>query len=152
MKSHKTPPTNGISSIADIAKKYTTKIDLQKKILELVKLVGAQDETIETLTQELTKIKLNSESDSYASNDIQVYKNIPETEKLIADLQLSRLREAALGRDLTLEETRKFEIFSKIKNQDGGDKKPKDDSKLPRDVTPRTLLEIAGKDIKKPNE
>jgi len=145
MKNHKTTQS-GISSIADIAKKYTSKIDLQKKILELAKLVTAQDETIETLVQELTRLKLEEPK----SGEIQVHKYIPESERLIADVQLNRLKEAALGRDLTLEETRKYEIFSKIKNLNK--EEIPSEPKLPRDVTPRTLLEIAGSDIKKSNE
>lgn len=147
MKSHK-KPTKGISSIADIAKQYTSKVALQKKILELGQLVAAQDQTIDSLAAELTNLKIDGPK-STSSGEIKIYENIPESEKLIADVQLQRLKEAALGRDLTLEETRKYEIFSKVKNLNKEDIPV--DPKLPRDVTPRTLLEIAGSKIKEPN-
>ena len=142
--------SSNLKSIEDIAKKFTTKIDLQKKVLEQSKMIDALNETIDTLTTELTNIKV----DNKINGEIQIVGEIPDNDKLIAETQLSRLKQIALSRDLTLEETRKFEIFSKIKNQSAEPKKSGDSSTLPRDVTPRTLMSIAAgvSTVKKNNE
>lgn len=142
MKSPK-KKTSDSSSTQEIADSFVSTEDLQTRLLKAEAYIRAQEETIEKLSQELTRSK--QEPSKLATIDSRYF----DDEKVIADIQLKQLKEMALTRPLTLEETRKFEIFSKIKNLETLDSKNGGSSgKLPKDVTPSTLLSIASSNIK----
>lgn len=63
------------------------------------------------------------------------------SEKDIADIQIERLRIISMDRELTLEETRKLEIFTKIKLMIERPDRPIDVTPLPKDE--KDLLVIA---------
>lgn len=76
-------------------------IQLNKKIQKLEAEKAKLEETIKKSPVQLFQ------------GDISVDPDM-ETEEAICVMQIKRLEEVSLGRDLTLEETRKLEAFSKI--------------------------------------
>lgn len=97
---------------------YKLIIDLSKKISDL-----------EAEKAHLKKL-LESNSGNLILPDKKELENIPDEES-IARMQLALLRNEAINRELTLEETKKFEIYTKIllsikgkPTKDDGPKKP----------------------------
>jgi hypothetical protein len=149
MKSRKTDPkeTGSSSSTETIVKELLNPEDLKLKLAKANSFISAQEETIDKLNKEIEKLQELLASRLEAS---PASSSFLEDEKIIADIQLKKLKDVALSRSLTLEETRKFEIFSKIKNQDFlSDRNSGKSGNLPRDVTPKTLLTIASSSVVK---
>ena len=88
---------------------HSTILDLSKKIQELEKKIKELPSSGESITKIIhTDLNISSE-------------------ELICLTQLSLLKESSEGRELTLEEAKKVDIYSKILNQIKGNKKePKD--------------------------
>lgn len=115
-----------------------TKAQLEQELIQANKLIAAQEITIQKLHDKLTSLESNSGSVPTigTSQDLD--------EVTIAQIQLKRLGEIALVRQLTTEEARLFEIFSKTIQQDKRlDQGNKGSSRPFRDVTPQKLLNIA---------
>jgi hypothetical protein len=123
--------------------------DLEEGFQELQHYSDAQYKTISHLQQRIAQ--LESENNSLK---VLVEQNLPalgmdtsnlvlgvSNEQLICETQLLNLKNVAVSRDLTMEETRKFQIFSdvleKIKR-----KSPDEDEILVRKLTPAELLSI----------
>lgn len=68
---------------------------------------------IQELEAELKELKLSKLTALVPNNNVSII--LRPDEKEIAILQLERLKEKAINQELTLEEARKFEIFSKMK-------------------------------------
>lgn len=69
-------------------------------------------------------------------------------EELIADMQIRRIKEASMQRDLSLEEAKKLDIYVKTKRLVKGDSTTIVDTPLPKNVDKKDLLRIAGAKIK----
>jgi len=124
-------PESGISK---------TKMQLVKELDELTRLCAAQKITIDSLNKEIDRIEKQ-----------QIPKNAPSIELdevAIAKLQLKRLGEKALSRQLNNDEAKLFEIFAKIVQAD--EKLAQNRKHAPtrlRDVSNTKLIEIAGKKL-----
>ena len=114
----KKPQINDISNIADLTKKYK-KGELEQLILELRALCRAQDVTIQQMHEALAdkdnQIELLKSSPSAEIISGQIERIMPSNEEIIVELQLEKIRSKAGLGELTLEEARKFEIFTKYK-------------------------------------
>jgi len=114
----KKPQINDISSIADLTKKYK-KGELEQLILELRALCRAQDVTIQKMHEAL--VSKDAEIADLKSSPVteivpgQIERIMPSNEEMIVELQLEKIRSKAGLGELTLEEARKFEIFTKYK-------------------------------------
>lgn len=140
--------SSNLKSIDDISKKFKTKKDLSAEVVSLRSVVGAQElqnklllDSIDKKNKEIEHLKslLSSQVPTVSGGLVTV-----DNEGMIAELQLQKLKQAAQSRDLTLEEARKFEIFSKVK-QNANKVKPIEAkySKLPDKIASTTLLQIA---------
>lgn len=140
---------NKLVSIKDMSKNFKTKAELQSHYTELMQLAGAQEMQLQKLIKELEdKSKEIDHLKSMLAKAVPIIGGaeqiIPSDEELIAEMQLAKLKDRAHERDLTLEEARKFEIFSKIKHST---KNPDDINagykKLTKGKSEVELLEIA---------
>ena len=135
--SQKQKPTLEDSKIKTV-KVITDKKKIVDVETELRKLVADKDAEINRLNR---KIETLTKVEKIQIND----------EEMIAIMQLQRLKGVAQTRELTLEESRKFEIFSKIKNS-VNQSKPMDTAftRLSPNLNSNALLQIAnGKKLDK---
>lgn len=142
---NKKSDTSNLVSISDLNEKLLT-IDEE---VGLRGVIASQNREIQKLQVELeTKtVKIQHLEQMLTKMIADKHKPMPiiETdEQSIAEIQLKKLKSIAMGRDLTLEETRKFEIFAKIKNTH----KPDDAINASYKILPETtqyvdLLQIA---------
>lgn len=84
----------------------------------------------------------------------QIQRIVKPDDKQIAEIQLEKLKQKAMSHELTLEEARKFEIFSKVKTaieqKENENTIPGSYNQIPTDH--KKLLEIASRGIiKKPD-
>lgn len=129
-----------------------TKNQLQQKLVELTSYSNAQEVTIQKchslLAQKDEKIveleAILMKTSSLLDSDENTI-NVEVDEVTIAKNQLQRLGYYGLTRDLTSDEARRFEIFSKViqQSQRLDSEKYKGLGKAIRDVTPKKLIEIA---------
>lgn len=129
--------------------KSLTKVQLQKKVVELSGITGAQEITIEKLNKKIDELLeqiSHLESMLVKKNNLIGNKSSTEMDEvLIAKVQLQKLGEKALNRDLTNEEARRFEIFSKvIQNAERLDSARVNIPRI-KDVTPKELIDMAQK-------
>jgi len=120
-----------IKKITNKKKKTNVEDNLRALVEEKDAEISRLNRKITTLTK-VDKIKINDE-------------------EMIAIMQLQRLKGVAQTRELTLEESRKFEIFSKIKNSVNKTSSIEADHfKLPVSLDSNDLLKIAsGKKVDK---
>jgi hypothetical protein len=112
----------------------------QKTITELSKKIKKlEDEAIhlKTLLQDNVPL-LNENTNKFINSQLL----LGDTEENIAKVQLQRLNEASLGRELTLEEARRVQIFSDILYK-LKEKNPKDINAASRKLPTDKLLELA---------
>lgn len=81
----------------------------QKVIIQLNKKIQKLESERNNLQEMVNKAPINLFGDNASSSA-----NDMATEEAICVMQIKRLEEISLGRELTLEETRKLEAFSKI--------------------------------------
>ncbi len=122
------------------------KSELIQDITYLSQLAAAQDIQLDKLKKEVDRKNSEIEHLKKMLESIAppIIKLESQPEEIVAESQLKRLRDIAQGRDLTLEEARKFEIFSKIKH--ATDKvKPiiPQWTALPESIQNKDLLQIA---------
>lgn len=141
--------TSNLKTIKDVKKKYKSRDDLLEENTELrqvsavqelskqklLKLVEEKDKEIAHLKELLTKsVKVLDTVERIEVND----------EEMIAELQLQKLKGFAQNRELTLEEAKKFEIYSKIKQNVNKNRTIVPQYKrLPENITQTDLLAIA---------
>lgn len=109
--------SNTLETIVDISEKFQE----NAIIAELYSKLAKKEEKIKELKEEIdNKLAKITHLEQMLMKTIP---NLFNTEKIqvpdevtIAEMQLQKLKGLAMNRDLTLEETRKFEIFSKVKN------------------------------------
>jgi hypothetical protein len=115
--SNKQNDSSKLESIDNLEKKFKRKSDLQTEIAELRALAAAQEISNKNLIE-----KLNNKEKEIAHLKTLLEATAPfvgiqdQNEEIIAEIQLNKLRKKAEIVELTLEEARKFEIFSKIKS------------------------------------
>jgi hypothetical protein len=111
--------------------------DLKAIIKSQAEIIKQQEEKIHSL--------LEKKSGVSSSKTLIANPNISD-DLFVAEAQLQRLKEVSMTRDLTLDETRQFEIYSKIKirclHSEDNAKKPK----LSEPMTTEQLLEMAEAD------
>lgn len=128
----------------DLTKSY---LELEKKAIglsqtidQLLKAVDEKDKEISHLKEMLgSMVPTIQTSDSIVS---------PITdEELIADIQISKLKEAAKIRDLTLDEIRKFDLLVKNKRLAQGDPTTINGENLLKQKSKPELIKLAAKKI-----
>ena len=83
---------------------YSTILELSKKINKLEE----ENKHLKTLLENSTPILEEQKK------ELLGYNVDAPNEEIIAEIQLNKLKAIAVDRELTLEETKKFEIFSKV--------------------------------------
>ena len=139
--------TSNLKSIKDIPESYKTKAELEKHIGDLIIMIDGQNRHIQKLetdleqanqkVRHLEKILENSVPKLGEGDSIQL------DEVTIARMQLQKLGRLAANRELTNEEARRFEIFSRVIQNDAKIDKQKSQETSFRDVSPTKLLEMA---------
>lgn len=130
---------NNIKSISDIS--------FKSKAEDMLKIVQAMSYQIELLTNE-NKEKADRifHLENMLSKTVPIIGSPEYDEVSIAREQLKRLGHQAYNRELTSDEARRFEIFSKvIQNSEKGS--PRQSFSKIKDVSPDKLMEIASKVI-----
>lgn len=152
MSQEKNPSQNDISklkSIKNISKKYKKRNELLEDIGELRQILGAQElnnkKLVEKLKEKDDEIK---HLKTLLKDSVPVVGNIErieiQEEELIAEMQLQKLKNISQKRDLTLEEARKFEIYSKVKNSANRNRPMVPQyTHLPDNTPKKDLLQIA---------
>lgn len=139
--------SSNLKTIKDVPKNYKTKAQIQgdldnslldiedykRKILDLEATIEQKDVKI----SHLEKILENSVPVLGSGDEFQL------DEVTIARMQLNKLGKLAAVRELNNEEARRFEIFSRVVQNDAkiGDRTPK--RPILKDVSPSKLIEIA---------
>lgn len=122
------------------------KAELLEDISYLSQLAATQDLQLTKLRKELEKrnSEITNLKDKLQNLSSPIMKIETQAEEIVAEAQLKRIREIAQHRDLTLEEARKFEIFSKVK-QNTEKLKPviPQWTALPESIQNTDLLQIA---------
>lgn len=147
--SKKTKQTSDISNLSISELVQTSKEALlEKKCLELSQIVLSLQEQLAGKNEEIIHLKaLLSHGTPVIGRAVQI--EISD-EEAIAELQLQMLKDKARARELTLEETKKFDLLVKNKRLVKGDSTINADyAKLPEDTSKRDLLKIASKSVKK---
>ena len=133
------------NDILELASKKK-KSELIQDVTYLSQLAAAQDLQLDSLKKIIEKkdseiAHLKKLLESIAPPVVKIE---TQAEEIVAEAQLKRLRDIAQNRDLTLEEARKFEIFSKIKHSTEKNKPIIPQwNKLPENTANNELLQIA---------
>lgn len=134
--------------------------ELQKEFLEQSKIKALED-TISNLNETIDKLLRQLESKDNEILELQQRLNegvLPKTnlaapladEELISSAQLERLKNAALNRELSLEEVKKFDLLVKNKRLAQGEATTIDANyrSLPANIQKTELIRIASKKAK----
>lgn len=132
-----------LETISDVASKFKDLSDLQAYAnKQFIALKQARD-LIQKLQAEVTHLKELLSSNSYQGSQPELI--IKSTEQSICEVQIEKLRESAMERPLTLEETKRLDLL--VKNLllcKGAHQNIKTDySILPKGLTSEKLLSIA---------
>jgi hypothetical protein len=92
---------------------YKTILSLTKKL----KILEQENNDLKDILEKTTPV-LNEDKKTFSLPAVEA----ASSEEMIAKVQLSRLNEISLDRELTLEEAKRVEIFSKILTSKGTDK------------------------------
>jgi len=148
-KSKNQNDTSNLKSISDVSKKYKDRKSLLNENSEFRQFVAAQELSI---TQLRDQIKIKDKEIVHLKEllaaSVPVLDSVErievQDEECIAEMQLQKLKGLAMNRELTLEEARKFEIYSKIKQNSIKNRVivPKYQS-LPDNTSKTDLLQIA---------
>jgi len=104
-----------MSDVVDIAafsKKFKDLAEIQEYAVRQYQALANADKKINELNYEIAHLqKLLADVVTPGSPSTL----LPEDERIIADLQLNRLKQTAMTRDLTLEETKRYDLLVKNK-------------------------------------
>lgn len=155
-KEHNKDSSNEVVDIVQLSENVLEN-QLKTVILELESKCLALNKTIDKL---LSQLQLREEEISQLRSFIPQTSKIGEInlapisdEELIADVQLRRLKDSALLRDLTLDETKKLDLFVKTKKiSQNGQTLNTDKSELPKELPKAQLIHLASKKIEPAKE
>lgn len=142
--------TSNIKSISEVSKKYKNRQNLLDENTELQQFVAAQELKVSKLED---KIKQKDAEIAHLkemlATSVPVLDKVErievQDEEMIAEMQLQKLKSLAQNRELTLEEARKFEIYSKIKQNVNKNRTITPQfQRLPDNTSKTDLLQIAG--------
>lgn len=138
-----------IKTMEESVSKYKTPTEISNEVIDLRNLIASQELEIKSLEETLK----NKQKQIFALED-QISAHNSPIERIsddldsIANYQLERLLLKARESELTLEEARKLEIYSKIKNQRKKDSDVEPSyRKLNKTSDPNELLQIANNKI-----
>jgi hypothetical protein len=125
-------------------------VQLEKKAIALSETIQKLLKEIESREDEITHLKqLLTSFNSQPSLTGLVTVNPISDEELIADIQLRKLKEKAKISELTLDETRRYDLFVKNKRLAQGDATTINGSKVDSNIPNKSkLLELASKKMK----
>lgn len=130
-----------ILDITAMAGKFKNRQELQAYATQLFHALKVSIEKLQKLEEENAHLKQMLNTSVPQLNSVKLV--IPD-EQAIAEIQLMRLKEAAMSRDLTLDETKRFDLLTKnlylSKGKPKNDNKPKD---IEADVSDAELIKIA---------
>lgn len=142
---------SNLKSITDISQSYKSKADLSEEVKNLRAVVGAQELDNKLMLEQLKK--KDQEIEELKKLLAHSPKNLSigtiNEELMIAEMQLNKLRVLSQNRELTLEEARKFEIFSKVKQANSNNAMDVPYKKSTSDKETAELLKLAQKSVKK---
>ena len=145
--------SSNLKSIKDVPKNYKSKEELQRYIGDLMIMIDGQNRQIQKLETDLEqsdqKVKHLETILEHSVPVLGQGDTMMLDEVTIARMQLQKLGKQATVRELTNEEARRFEIFSRVIQNDAKLDKPSPKKPILRDVTPERLLEIATSKSKK---
>lgn len=124
---------------ADVVRLEKLNVGLSQTVDNLLQTVESKDAEIAHLKQLLTG--------SAPQLDI-ASKFLLSNEQIISEQQLDRLRQISMQRELTLDEAKRVDIFTKIVRLCKGDPTTIEGNSLPKDVTPAELLKLASTKLK----
>jgi hypothetical protein len=139
-----------LTSVDSNREVYTqTKAELQDKLEEYIALVGILKINLEQALKEVDEKDLRIKHlENILTKQTPMIGGVPELDEVtIAKIQLQKLGTAAVQRELTNEEARRFEIFSKVIQNN--EKKVLPPPSPLKDVSPARLIEIASAKPKK---
>lgn len=147
----KKPKNDDSSNIKELTNNFKNKAIIQAELAEARSLIAQQELNIQKLFNEIEK---RNEEIQHLKNMLQksvpiIGNNIQKIdEETIASMQLDKLKSIAEKRELTLEEARKYEIFSKVKRM-AQETKPilPQFPHLPKNISNNELLKIAEKSV-----
>jgi DNA replicative helicase MCM subunit Mcm2 (Cdc46/Mcm family) len=133
-----------LETIANIADHFQDDLQLREYCNKQYQLLSQSKEIILSLQREVKHLKSLLESSNHLVNSTPEL-IIKSTEQAICEVQIEKLREVAMERPLTLEETKRLDLL--VKNLllcKGSYKDIKTDySTLPKGLTSEKLLQIA---------
>lgn len=133
-----------VLDISQMAGKFKNRTELQAYATQLFHALKVSVEKLQRLEEENQHLKQMLSASVPQLNSVKLI--IPD-EQAIAEIQLQRLKEAAMSRDLTLDETKRFDLLTKnlyiTKGKPKDDNKPKD---IEAEVSDAELIQIARND------
>lgn len=140
-------PIKGTFSVGAVANQIKNQDNRDIEIYNLKEQLIKANGTIHTLNSEIEHLKKLLDAMTPQIGDVS--KLMPSDEEVIADMQLARLKSAAMERTLSLDECRALDLLVKTKKIAKGDASEIIDHKgLPKNITQGELLKIAGKKLK----
>lgn len=149
------PSQNDASNIINIADLAigATENALRTDVLRLEKLNVGLSQTVDNL---LNTIESKDTEIAHlkqllmGSTDVigEAMPILMSDEEVIALKQLDRLKQISMQRDLTLDETKRFDLLVKNKRLAQGNATTIDQTKLPKNISNDDLLKLASKKIK----
>jgi hypothetical protein len=138
---HKKDTSDNIKSISDVPD-----ISFKSKAEDMLKIVQSMSYQIEVMSKAIKeKDDKIFHLENMLSKSVPIIGSPEYDEVSIAKEQLKRIGHQAYNRELTSDEARRFEIFSKvIQNSEKGQSKSPSFNRL-RDVSPDKLLDVAAK-------
>lgn len=135
-KSHKEDSSKEVKSISEISSDIQLN-SMMEKIKELTEELEIKQKIISKLEASLSPV------------DPEGSLILPSNEEIIADMQIERIKDIAISRTLTLDETRQLEILTKVKRLVTGKATEIEAtySKIDKNDTSK-LIEIARKKLK----
>lgn len=120
-------------------------LKLEEKCVALSQVIDSLLKQIESKEEEISQLKnVLQKSTPLIGEAIAI--NISD-EELIADVQLRKLKEQAKIRELTLDETRKFDLLVKNKRLAQGNATEIGAKVLPKELPKKQLIQIASRKI-----
>lgn len=117
-------------NIDQLIEQYKTYDELKVYCEAQFKQILALSKKNKDLEQQVSDLKKGIVSNSVVQNKpvvkIETSILVKDDAKTIAEIQLSRLKEVSLERQLTMEETKQLDIFNKVVNYQDPDGKKKD--------------------------
>jgi hypothetical protein len=131
-----------MDNIQTLEGKFENLLDLQSYANSQYQVIQKQNELIARLQSEVAQLKSLLSSTVVA--DEKLSKFVVSTEQTICEIEIARLKETAIQRGLTLEETKRLDLLVKnlvLSKEQTKEAKP-DYSKL-ASISNATLIEIA---------